>query len=229
MNNFFKTLPASVRQTFLASFPLMVVIVLFVVVGNIGFTKFTEVRGEIADAKKTVNILKQKLEVLQTITAITESSVSKISWAIPDSNPTLTVSSQLKNLAQVNAVVTSSFKSNAASTSVGGLSQTSISFTVDGSRSQVFSFLSAVSKFAPITIVDKIRISESAGITRADVSVKSFWAALPKTLPKVDSPISDLTAKEKETLAGMLSLTQPTVINVAVSPQEGTNPNPFGQ
>ena len=229
MNNLFKTLPASVRQTFLASFPLIIVVILFLIVGRVGFSKFTEVRNQIDVAKKTVNVLNQKLDVLKTISKTAESSVNMVSQAVPNSNPTLVVTSQLKNLALANSVIASSFKSSAGSVGTGGLSQTVITFTVDGTRTQVFNFLSAIPTFAPITIVDKIRLTESAGVTRADVSVKSFWAELPKTIPKVDSPISDLTAKEKETLTSILSLNQPTLSNVGTSPQEGTNPNPFGQ
>jgi hypothetical protein len=97
-----------------------------------------------------------------------------------------------------------------------------------GARAQIFSFLSEIAKIAPITLVDKIKISETGGNVTATISVKTFWVDFPKTIPSVTSPVTDFTAEERQILTNIAGLTQPSFIDVGPS-QADINPNPFGE
>jgi hypothetical protein len=228
MNKLLKGLPENIRQTIKAGFPLFIVIILFIYAGNYSFSKAVDLKSKIKSAQKSETILAQKLNVLQTISATAESGARIASLAVPATNPSLSTTSQLRNLAGVNGIIISAIKSSIGSAGTSGLNQTTVSFNVDGPRAQVFRFLSDIGKIAPISLVDKIRITENAGVVMAEISVKSFWADFPKTIPSLTTPISDLTSAEKETLTKILGLTQPSFAEV-VSSQASINPNPFGQ
>ena len=228
INKLFKNLPESVRQTITAGFPLFLVIIFFIFVGKYGISKVTDIRSQIESAQSSEMVLTQKLSVLQTVSSMAESGARASSLAVPATNPSLIVVSQLRNLAAGNGVILSAIKSTTGASTASGLNQAIISFTVDGARPQVFSFLSGIDKIAPISLVDKIRITESGGGLRADIGVKSFWAEFPKTIPSVTTPISDLTPAEKETLTKILGLIQPSFTEVTAAQGEA-NPNPFGQ
>jgi hypothetical protein len=227
MNKLLKGLPESVRQTITAGFPLFLVIIFFIFVGKYSVSKVTDLRSRIESAQNSEMILTQKLNVLQTISATAESGARVASLAVPATNPSLIVVSQLRKLAIANGVVLSAIKSTTGEAVTTGLNQATISFTTDGARSQVFSFISSIDKIAPISLVSKIEITEGGGVLRADIGIKTFWADIPKTIPSVTTPISDLTSAEKETLTKILGLIQPTFTEVA--PIQGVgNPNPFG-
>lgn len=227
MGNLLKSFPEGVRRTISAAIPLMVVIVLFIFVGKYSVSKVVDIRSQIISAQNSETVLTQKLNVLQSVSATAESGSRAAASAVPDTNPSLIVVSQLRILAAKNGVAVSALKSAMGAVSTSGLDQATISFTVDGARPQIFGFLSDISKIAPITLVDKIKITEGVGLLRADVDVRSFWAELPKTIPSVTAPISDLTAVEKETLVKITGLIQPSF--EVTSTQGGVNPNPFGQ
>jgi hypothetical protein len=223
-----KTIPESIRQTVIAGAPLLIVIILFAVVGNFGVSKVLKVRSEIESAQNTEQTLTQKLNLLKTLSSDAALKSGIVTSAVPDSNPSLTVSSQLKTMAGVNGVILSAIKSSVGSVNSSGLNDVNITFSVEGARQQVFSFLESVAKISPITITNKISISEVMGLVKADINVKSYWADFPKTIPSVTTPITDLTTAEKEILANISGLTQP--IFTEVTPSQGEiNPNPFGQ
>jgi len=222
-------LPESFRRTISAGIPLVVVLVLFISVGKFGVSKVIDIRSQIKSAQFTESVLAQKLNLLKNISSVVSVGAVSAASAVPDSDPSLTVILQLKTLAMQNGVVVSAIKSSSGMESSSGLNQAAISFTADGVRSQLFDFLTGIAKIAPVTIVDKIQMNETFGSEEADIGVKSYWAGFPKTMPSVDSPISDLSQSEKETLSEMSGLIQPTFTLLSLPKSSEVNPNPFGQ
>ena len=228
MENLIRGLPASVKQTLVAIMPLFVVTVLFVFVGNFGIGKISDLRGKITQAENDQATLTQKLGLLRTLSATAATSISAVTSALPDTNSSLSVISQLKSVALLNGVALTSIKSNIGPTSGSGLNEADVSFNADGTRAQLITFLDSISGISPITVLDKVKLLESAGTDRAGVNVKSFWVSLPKTIPAVTQPITDLSSAEKATLTKISGLIQPTFNQVAPS-EGGINQNPFGQ
>ena len=223
-----KVIPESIRQTALAAVPLLIVIILFALVGKFGVSKVQSVQSEIKTAQKTEKTLTEKLSLLKNLSGVI-SKTGMANSALPSSNPSITLMGQLKNEAIMNTVILSGIKSN-ASADPSGLSAASVSFTVAGTRNQIFSFLNGLTKIAPITTINTIQITEQGGGTEAEISLRSYWADLPKTIPSVTTPIEDLTADEKRLLSEVSNLIQPSFSQIELSPSlTDINPNPFGQ
>jgi len=193
-----------------AVLPFFIIVILFAAVGQFGFGKIAVVRDQISSAQSDQKILSQKLDVLKSIQSSGAQFSNLVVAALPDTNPSLSVIAQIKALAGSAGVALSEVKAGSPTVDSTGLSAVNVSFNVIGSRVQVESFIKAIASFAPISVVDKIKISESVlGATLANVSVKSFYAPFPTKVPAVTSAITDLTAAEKQILQGLSSLTQP--------------------
>jgi Tfp pilus assembly protein PilO len=212
---------------------LVVVIILFVILGQFGWGKISEIRTKIAGAQNSQKNLTQKLDVLRSIKVkgLEYSNLSVL--ALPDSNPSLSVMSQLKILAGTNSLGITEIKVGSPVAASTGLSLVNISFNVMGSRTQVESFVKGINSFAPITIVDKIKIAESGpGSTTASMTVKSFWSSFPTKLPATTEVLSGLTTDENQVLNNISSLTQPIIgqpSTVAVGSENSGRSNPFTQ
>jgi hypothetical protein len=220
-------IPENVKQVITAAAPILVVIVLFLIVGKFGISKVIKVQSEIKSAQKVEKTLTQKLNLLKTLSADISLKSGFVTTAVPDSNPSLATISQMKTLAVENGVVLSGIKSSGGAQGSSGLNESLVNFSIEGARAQVFVFLDGLANISPITVADKVRFSETAGLVKADLSVKSYWAPYPKTIPSVTTPIVDLTSSEKNILTRVSSLTQP--IFVGIQPSGEVNLSPFGE
>jgi hypothetical protein len=229
MQKLLKGLPESVRETIIAGTPLAIVIILFILVINFGVPKVIDIRSQISSAQTLNATLTQKLSILQSFAqnpAI--NNVNAAVAALPTTNPSVVVISQLKNTTACCGVILSNIKSGASSTASTTLQVTNTSFQVVGPRDSVISYLKNVELIAPISVISTVRINENGGITTAGISLLSYWAPYPTTIPSVTQPITDLTSSEKLILSQIGSLAQPTVVQGLPS-EAGTNPAPFGQ
>jgi Tfp pilus assembly protein PilO len=209
-----------------AVIPFIVVIILFAIVGNFGFGKITEIRDQITAIQSEQKVLTQKLDILKNIQSSGAQSSNLAATALPDSNSSLSVISQIKSLSGQTGVGLSGVKAGSPAVDTTGLSSINISFNLAGSRTQVEQFVNMVSSFAPISIVDKIKISESApGVALANITVKSFWSPFPTKVPAVTSAIIDLTPAEKQILQSLGSLTQPMFVSIQAG--QGGKSDPF--
>lgn len=221
-------IPENVRLIINSTAPLIVVIILFVIVGQFGISKVLALRGEITQAQLDGNTLSQKLSILQEASATSQTNSNIATTTLPDKNPTLAVLAQLKILASQNSVAISNIKGGATVTDDSGLGRTDISFDATGSLPQLVIFLKGVDGFAPITHSSRIKLNETGGSSRAEVTVSSYFAPFPTKLPAVTDQITDLTSDEKNTLQKITTLTQPVFVNVPASQNSG-KPDPFSQ
>ena len=221
-------IPENIKIVVRSIAPFVVVLVLFFLVAKFGIPKVADLRSRIASATISRNVLTQKVAVLQTVSGTVGNFSSTAATALPDSNTSLAVISQLKNLAIINGILVSGIKSGTEVKDTTGLSRVDVNFKVAGNRTQITAFLKGISGFAPITTVGRIKIEESGGVTTADVAVSSYWAPLPKTLPSTDQALSDLTADERTILASITSLSQPSFSTVSPSVSGGRS-DPFSQ
>lgn len=213
----------TVIKTFL---PLVVIIILFVIIGQFGFGKITDIRNQIETAKSDQKILTQKLDILRKIESTGEQSSNLVVAALPESNPSLLVVSQVKLLAGKNGLMVSGLKASTPAVGTNGLSSVNISFNITGSRTQIESFIRGVISFAPITIVDKIKINESApGSSSGGITLKSYWAPFPTKVPAVSQAVTDFTPDEQQILQNLGSLTLPIFGQVPAA--SGGKSDPF--
>jgi hypothetical protein len=228
MQKLLKGLPESVRETIIAGTPLTVVIILFILVINFGVPKVVGLRSQISSTQTLDATLTQKLSILQSFAqnpAI--NNVNAAVTALPKTNPSVVVISQLKNATSCCGVILSNIKSG-ASTGSTELQITNTNFQVVGPRDSIINYLKSVELIAPISVINSVRINENGGLTSANVSLLSYWAPYPTTIPSVTQPITDLTSSEKLILSQISSLTQPTIVQ-GLPAESGVNPAPFGQ
>jgi len=223
-----QNIPENIKLIINSTLPLIVVIFLFLVAGPFGISKVTDLQSQIDLAQKNKTVLSQKLSLLQSVSGtVSQDSGTSLS-ALPDTNPSLIVVSEVKTIGSQDGVLVSGIKGGSEIDDPSGTSHVGISFNVAGERSQIITFLKDIANIAPITLVDKVKITGNNGSNIADVSINSYWSAFPKVLPTLTTPINDLTASEKNTLTKIGSLTQPTFL--VIPPTEGAGKaNPFGQ
>ncbi len=226
MQKAFENVPEKTKLIIKSVLPLVVILILFIVAGKFGISKIIEVQAQIAESERNRTILTQKLALLKSIAqTVAEDSGAAVS-ALPDKNPSLIVISQLKKIGAASGVIISGIKSASPVEDTAGISHVAISFEIAGDRSQMISFVKTITNIAPITLLDKIKINEGAGTTTADVSIKSYWAIFPKSLPTLTTPITDLTPAEKKTLQDVSGLTQPDFVEIPPS-EGGGKTDPF--
>ncbi|HJY98868.1 MAG TPA: hypothetical protein VJ227_04085 [Patescibacteria group bacterium] len=220
-----KGIPENMKMAARSAGPLVLVLFLFFLVVNFGLPKVGEIRDEVRSAKTSQNSLTQKINILQDLSLTIGDFSSSAAVALPDSNTALAAVSQLKILALQNGLFLTDLKTGPPVSDALGLMRVDVNFDVEGGRSQVSEFLRGISRVAPITVVSGIDLNESGGVTQAGISVKSFWAPLPKTLPTSEQAVSRLTPEEEEVLSKINTLTQPVFSEI--SPTSGGRTDPF--
>ncbi len=217
------------KQILKSTAPLVIVIVLFVMVGKFAVGQVTNLRNQIGEAKKSQSVLSNKLNVLRSVSQLSASGTNAALIALPKSNPSLQVMSQLKSLASSNLVVMEEIKVSMASDSSGGLSYVTTSFNIIGPKNAIVAFVKSVDTIAPITFVEKMELVEDSGLGAANITTKTYYAPLPATIPTLTQSITDLTSAEKDLLSQIGGLSQSSIEIPASASVSGINPNPFGQ
>lgn len=218
-------IPQNIKLIIRSVAPLVIVVILFVLVGNFGISKIQEINSEINSAKKDNGVLSQKISLLNSISATLANSPNVATLAVPITNSSLMALSQIRDLASANQLSITNIKSG-SSASTGGLSKINITFEAGGSISQMVSFLQGLSNIAPITVLDGVKITQATGGIAANISVNTFWSPAPTTVPAISQSIGDLTPDEKTVLAHIATLTQPTFSEVKPSVNTGRT-DPF--
>lgn len=220
-----KKIPENILVVIRAVFPLVAIIVLFVILSELGLSKISQIRTQIASRRHEQAVLTEKLDMLRivAVTGVEDSNIAVNS--LPDSSPSLVAMSQLKTLAAGSGVVLRSLKS-ISSVESADINIVDIDFSLIGGKANIKSFLSNVNTFAPISYLDAVKISQSGDSFLGTVSVKSFWAPLPTKLPTTIEEFQDLTVEDKEILSQLSQLTQPTFLSLPPAEAAGRN-DPF--
>lgn len=210
-------MPPNVEVMMVPIILITVLIILSVLVVKIGISKVNSQREKLAAAQRNETIFKQKQEVLQEIQGEVLSLADLSASAVPNKNPALAVISQLKNLASSRSVELSNLQVGSKGGAEEGMSRVEIGFDVEGDFSSVLDFLQDTSKIAPISQIEKIKISQAVGATRASTTLVSFWAPFPEKLPPLTEPAKDLSAEELGLIRRLSELTPPTFLEMTPS------------
>lgn len=217
------------KKTFISYiFLLLGIVFLFIFSLRFAYKEINDLRSKISQAKKDVTVLQQKIDILGEIESDSLFSSDLSLNALPETNPSLVVISQLKKLASDNGVIFSNIKTGIEMPDKLETKKVSVDFEVGGPRELVTQFLRSIKNISPLALIEKIKISESSGLTQAQVSVEVFWASLPKNLPTLSEAIEGLTVEEKETLGSLSSLIQPVLFELPVA-EDGSRIDPFSQ
>lgn len=220
-----KIVPLKFQPLLLPVTMFLVLLFLSILVIKFSFGAIKTQRGRLSEDAKNGNILKQKQMLLQEISdQLSQSTVSSFTLIVPDKNPVLISVSQFKNLAAILGVAFSNFKTGSEILK-GDSSSVQLTFEITGTFPQVLDFLSSVRTLAPLTSLDKVRISQNVVSTKAEISVSAYWFALPKKIPSINEPSYDLTQNERELLGKLSTFSLPSFVTAV--PSVGVARDPF--
>lgn len=222
-----KKVNADVKAIIKAVGPFVIAVFLFLWMVKFGFGKVSELRLKEAEAEKNNLILDQKLTILNQLDPTTISMSSTSVAALPAENPSLAVLSQLRVLASERGLALTNLKTGSEVLDKSGLKKVEVTFDIESSRGPILEFLATIKNFAPISLIDKVKINEAAGVARATITIKAFWSELPVALPPITQAMSDLTPDERLTLDSISTLTQPEFTEILPSYALSVRSNPF--
>ena len=210
----------------------VLVLVLLITVSIAGFSRaFYEVgslREESAATTKSENILKSKLDTLSLNEASVATDTNYAVSFFPGENPALSVLYQLRASAVKSGLLFSNFKVGSEMKDASGFMTVSISFDVEGPLAQILDFVGSLKAISPNVWINKTDLNFAGDSLKAGISSKSYWSSFPAKIPALTEPITSLDNSEKETLARVSSLSQPSFVTLTSGvPRE--NLNPFGE
>lgn len=208
-------------------FLLLVVLVVLVFISyKVLFPRIQKERDDLLSNKNNEETLTQKQKVLSSFSSQAETYVGPTVVAVPEQNSSLMMVSQIKNLAATRLLSLSNLKIGALIPDKNGLSKVQLQFDLDGDLLQSTAFVRDLEGVAPIANIEKIKVSQVTDISRVTVGVNVYSAPFPTKLPALTEAVTDLTDKEKETLAKITNLIQPVFSQISpLAPQ--SRPNPF--
>lgn len=203
---------------------LGVFLILAFSVYRLAVTQIPAQKNKLASQLAKEQALRQKSELLRSIEADAASQADIIASALPAQNSSFVAVSQIRVLASQNLIIISNLRIGAESKD-GAVASTDIGFDAEGDISSLLTLLESLGGVSPIMVIDKVQINQAGGTARATARVKVFWAELPKVLPAITEPVSDLTPEEEKTLIKVLGLTPPDFVFLEPqTPRENLNP-----
>lgn len=218
-------IPPNIQILIYPSLILTALAILSFVVINFGLAQISKQSQAVSEAKINEKILAEKEATLTEVSATVAKEAASVSLALPEENPALAILSQLKLLALSKTIVLSNIKVGVGSQEEN-LLRVNISFNANGQDINVLDFLSSIKNISPITTIEKIKMSQVSGVLSADTNVRGYWSLLPKTLPKVTEPVTNLSEPERNLLEKVMALTPPSFTQVTPS-APSIRDNPF--
>lgn len=220
----FKNLPENAKLMLNTFLPTLGIILLAVIVVKFGLGKVSDTRSKMLVTQKNQSVLLDKLSIIRNFNESLAGRSGAILIALPDSNPSLAVLNQIKNLGFQSGVVISSIKSGVEVKEDTGISRVDITFDIDGSRVNILNFVKNVPTIAPITLVYQVKINETSASARANVTLRTFWAQLPSQLPILTEAVKGLDQNEMELISQIEGLTKPQFTQVPAAPSGKDDP-----
>jgi len=191
---------------------LLCIIGSFIFLVVFGVKQVNEVRGQIAVNTEIEKKLEVKSQTLESVTKILAGNVTFLDVVLPSKGAVLYGLSQIKNQSLVHGVNISSLKTGSSQISTDDVSKTSITFDVEGNEQAIYDYLGLFSKLLPLMKVDKVSISKLDGVVKASTTISVFSGELPKRIPSITSPVTDLTNDELLTLKEISTFSPPQFV-----------------
>lgn len=188
---------------------LALIVALFVGSFYFGLGQINKIRTQIDASKKDQKVLATKVSVLRNITNVLPTDISFVDVALPAKGIALYGMSQVKTQANLLGLTIADLRTGGVIQEKDGLSRISISFDVTGDEQTIYNYLAMFPKMLPLMKVDKLSLSKIDGITSATVTLSAFSGDLPKKIPSLVTPVTDLTSEEVETLNEISGFSQP--------------------
>ena len=182
---------------------------------NFLYGRINSLGAQLGSVDSRNQVLSERLSALQSLTPQIREAVNTTTLAIPDKNPSVYVTGQLRRLATENELALAEFSIFPSGVSLDSASVVSydISFKVSGNGYEnVSSFIKDLSTIIPLVNLVSVNIkTQSSGAVAADIKLATFSAPFPQELPAIDEPLNGLSSGEMETLTILQDFDQPVV------------------
>jgi Tfp pilus assembly protein PilO len=182
---------------------------------------------ELRTQERQLALLQSKVVQLQeTSDAALQGQVAAFEQVLPSTKPALNLLSALSRLAREQGVILSAITLNPGRVEEAGVSATEVErkqqaekpkpqdftleFSVEGSLSQVGTFISGLERTAPVMTIEEFslglvggRVDEETGEftpsrVKADLSIQVHWQKTPETIGAVEQPLAQLSEAEEQ-------------------------------
>lgn len=195
---------------------LVFLVVLFIIAyGNLS-TRISGQRSNLAIQRKNENILSAKRDLLTQLDAESFSLVDSVVMALPSQNAALVMLAQLRGAAAGRLLTLVNIKVDPSRPGDKGLSKVQIQFDIDGEFSQVYSFIKEIANMAPLSTLEIVSIVSSGDIVRASITILTYFAPFPDTLPALTEPLTEFSSSDREVLSVLSQLIPPPFTSVNV-------------
>lgn len=199
---------------------IVAIIIVAIVAGNLVFAKISELLAQNDAAQRSKIVLQEKLSSLQSTQGQVADFATNLTAALPNSNTSLAIASQLKAIALENGITLQNFAVG-AEIKEGLISHVDVIFDADGQSQNIFNFVDQTQTLAPINKVKRVKLTSApnGGNSTANILVSSYWSAFPTQIPAVSDPLQNITAEEQIMLEELSALRQPDFVQL--SPETG--------
>lgn len=209
----------------------LVLVALILVVGNIFIGQITSLREEESAVSAKLATLESRLATLQEAKNTVENLVGVARIALPEDNPSILVTRQLRSIATERGVALSDF----SVTPTGALEgETLLNYEVTfnakaADYNAIAAFIGDLSQILPlvnlVSLATDARVAEGA---EAQVRLVTYSSPFPESLPELTEPLSGLSPSEQAVLSTIEGFSAPQILEPAPAPQPAApRANPF--
>lgn len=203
------------------------VLVLFIFVIPTSYSHIVSRFEAYKNDKKTEGILSQKLAVLQSVPPEILTKTSQTVAALPEKNPVLLVSSQIKEIATSHEAVVSEVKTGQISEGGNNVNQIELIVGIDAeSFETLIQVAEEVRKRSPVANLSSVEMQGEESTKHGVFHLLTYWSQLPEALPAVTDPLSPLSPEETALVNQISSLTPPQFTILTPQTNE-VRENPF--
>jgi Tfp pilus assembly protein PilO len=207
-------------------FSLVLLLLVAFFAGKAIFANIQKLNSKLDETQKTLEVLKSNTDLIETFQPQAKDLSNAASLALPENNSSLSLLSQLKTEAAERSLIINKLKIGTVQEE-DGIAKVVLNFEVEGDLGQIISFTQEISNLSPINRVEKIKLSSQGVIARANLTVDSFWASFPKTIPDITKAKSGFSAAEQELLVELLKLKSPQFVDLSEASNPIPRPDPF--
>lgn len=205
----FYNLTPNVRVILIPLTSLVILTILSIFVFKDLYSRISLERLKLDRVRKDGQVLQQKQIFLQEVKEQVLSLSDSTLLALPDTNSALLEISQLKSLADKNAVTLENLGVGGQDLTKGEISSVILSFDVLGNFENVLNFLDEIQSSAPLARLENVKMAQAGSSTLVRAGLKVFWSELPTTIPAINEPVVQLAQNEQEVLNVLLELSPP--------------------
>ena len=213
---------------------IVIVLILAFFAGNLILQKLGTIRSEIARLETSNGLLSIRLKTLEDVPVEINDSIQLVSRALPPDTPAILITKQIRDIAIENEIIIEEMRIVRSTVLIeddDSVTETDLNFDITGTLEKVNSLVDSLKSITPLVNMLSLDLEQNVqdNTVKASIVMKSFSSELPKTLPSITEPISELSEEEINTLDELKTFRQPEIGSQTIIPvaTDSGRTNPF--